>query len=237
MEYCDEEISDERRSFFFKMNFKLLCFAIDRIVQRSKPTKYRRKSEYFSQMQFITARHAMLESVSREIYQNNIIGNVAEAGVYRGEFAKYINVMFPDRKLYLIDTFEGFDARNVKTERKKGFSEGNEDFTQTSIELVLNQMAYKKNCIVKKGFFPETMNNVEDSFCFVSLDMDLYEATLSGLNWFWPRMVNGGVIFVHDCRNQSYIGCRKAVEEFALVNHVGFIVLPDGEGSAVMMKT
>lgn len=46
-----------------------------------------------------------------------------------------------------------------------------------------------------------------------------------------------GVIFVHDCRNQSYIGCRKAVEEFALVNHVGFIVLPDGECSAVMMKT
>lgn len=43
------------------------------------------------------------------IYSNNISGCVAEVGVFQGEFASVINKNFPDRKLYLFDTFEGFD--------------------------------------------------------------------------------------------------------------------------------
>ena len=51
-------------------------------------------------------------------------GSVAECGVYKGEFASVINRCFYDRKLYLFDIFEGFDLRDVETERGlpiKGF--------------------------------------------------------------------------------------------------------------------
>lgn len=50
-------------------------------------------------------RLATLELVSYEINSKNIKGNVAELGVYKGKFARYINKMFPDRNLYLFDTF------------------------------------------------------------------------------------------------------------------------------------
>jgi O-methyltransferase len=66
-------------------------------------------------------------------------------------------VAFPDRKLYLFDTFEGFDERDVKIELKNNYSAGNQDFSNTSVELVLNKMKHKDNCIIKKGFFPETI--------------------------------------------------------------------------------
>lgn len=50
--------------------------------------------------------------------RKNISSSVAEAGVFRGEFAKYINQFFPDRKLYLYDTFEGFNASDMKNDDK-----------------------------------------------------------------------------------------------------------------------
>ena len=48
---------------------------------------------------------------------------MAELGVYRGEFAKEINKVFPDRTLYLFDTFEGFAEQDCDTEVKKGYAE------------------------------------------------------------------------------------------------------------------
>ena len=44
-------------------------------------------------------------------------GECAEAGVFEGDFAKWINQYFPDRKLYLFDTFEGFDMRDIEKEK------------------------------------------------------------------------------------------------------------------------
>lgn len=39
---------------------------------------------------------------------------VAEGGVFQGMFAAEINRYFPKNKLYLFDTFEGFDKRMWK---------------------------------------------------------------------------------------------------------------------------
>jgi hypothetical protein len=43
-------------------------------------------------------------------------GALAELGVYKGNSAKILHLASPMRKLYLFDTFEGFDARDVNTE-------------------------------------------------------------------------------------------------------------------------
>ncbi len=44
-------------------------------------------------------------------------GSVAECGVCMGEFAQYINKYFPEKTLYLFDTFEGFDSGDLDAER------------------------------------------------------------------------------------------------------------------------
>jgi len=68
------------------------------------------------------ARNSTLELCANEIYDKNILGSVAELGVYRGDFAKNINKAFLDRELYLFDTFEGFDERDIETEQLKQYS-------------------------------------------------------------------------------------------------------------------
>lgn len=181
-------------------------------------------------------RISSLELIAEEIYQNNISGNIAELGVYKGDFAKDINAVFSDRKLYLFDTFVGFDSRDVKTELNKNFSDGTQDFSDTSVKSVLAKMIHPENCIVRKGFFPETAKELEETFCFVSIDADLYEPIYLGLNYFYPRLAKGGYIFVHDFNNDLYKGAREAVCKFCKENSVSFFPLSDIGGTAVISK-
>jgi O-methyltransferase len=182
-------------------------------------------------------RTSSLELVANEIYDKNIIGNVAELGVYQGDFAKIINKAFPDRKLYLFDTFEGFDQRDIKTELEKNYSTGNQDFSETSVEIVLAKMENKNNCIIKKGFFPETAEGVNDTFSFVSIDVDLYEPMYKGLCFFYERLNNGGYIMLHDYNNKGYNGVKDALRKFSEEKKVPYFPICDAWGSAIIMKT
>jgi O-methyltransferase len=181
-------------------------------------------------------RLATLELICYEIKKNGIMGNVAELGVYKGKFARYINQHFPDRKLYLFDTFEGFDAKDLSTEKNHAYSIGGQNFSQTSVASVLAEMPFPENCIAVKGFFPASARTIEDSFAFVSLDADLYDPIYSGLEYFYPRLAKGGYVLVHDFNNEGYKGTRKAVEQFCQEENLGFTPLPDSGGSAVIAK-
>ena len=181
-------------------------------------------------------RLSSLELAAAEINNRNLKGNVAELGVYAGGFAKFINDYFPNRTLYLFDTFEGFDKRDVAVEHKNDFSAGSDDFSNTSIEAVLKIMPFPEICIPKKGYFPESALGVEDSFVFVSIDADLYTPIYEGLKFFYPRLVNGGYIFVHDFNNELYKGARKAVEQFCREQNIGFVPIADSAGTAIIIK-
>jgi len=181
-------------------------------------------------------RHSSLELVAKEIYENNIRGNVAELGVFQGDFAKYINQIFPDRKLYLFDTFEGFSENDLQTEKFNKLNHPESDFKNTSVNNVMRKMKYKENCIIKKGFFPETTDGVEDTFVFVNIDVDLSTPIYNGLCWFYPRLAKGGYIFVHDFNEKNWTGAKEGVKKFAKKYSIPYFPLSDSAGSVVFMK-
>ena len=174
------------------------------------------------------ARRECLEKIALLFKEKKIEGAVAELGVYRGDFAKVINGVFPDRKLYLFDTFEGFPEQDMEYELQNNLLLNEVGkLSNTSVDYVLNKMPYKDKCIIQKGYFPETAEGLEESYAFVNIDVDLYKPILAGLEYFWPRMVDNGYIFVHDYFSFSYAGEKKAIDEFAEKNHVGFIPIGD----------
>jgi len=182
-------------------------------------------------------RFSSLELVSNEIYEKNIQGNVAELGVYRGDFAQHINESFPDRKLYLFDTFDGFDKRDIVVEERKLYSKAKEnEFRFDNIDNILSKMKHKEICKIMKGYFPETAKGLKDEFVFVSIDVDLYEPIYNGLKYFYPRLKNGGYIFVHDFNNIEFSGVKKAVKKYSEENKIPYFTLSDGCGSVVLMK-
>lgn len=157
---------------------------------------------------------------------NNICGNVAELGVFQGDTARVINQYFQDKKLYLFDTFEGYDARDINsTKDLEAKKFGAKHLDNTSVELVMNKMPNPNNVIIKKGWFPQTANGLEnEQFCFVDIDVDLYAPTLAGLEFFYPKLVQGGMIMLSYFA--PHIGNKQAVEEFAKTHR--FQVLPLG---------
>lgn len=168
---------------------------------------------------------------------DDLLGSVAELGVYRGGFSKCINELFPNRKLYLFDTFDGFDSRDTMTEEDKSYSNERDDFSDTSVEYVLNQMKYPDKCIIRKGFFPESTKGLEDEkYIFVSIDADLFDPIYFGLKYFYPRLLPGGYIFVHDYNNSAYAGAKEAVRKYSSEFNAPFFPLSDYIGSAVFMK-
>ena len=180
-----------------------------------------------------TARHTFLENFAKVAKERNLAGDVAECGVYRGEFARLINMHFPSKKFYLFDTFESFAAKDMEREIPEVQSFLHV-FINTSVELVLSKMPYAQNCIVRKGWFPQTAKGLEDErFCFVSLDTDLCYPILAGLEFFYPRLVSGGVILVDDYFDPLFQGVLQAVNEFASKNHVSFVPIGDSASIAL----
>lgn len=198
--------------------------------------EYLKRPRQVNKDYFDYVRLSTLELISDEINKKNLKGNVAELGVYKGKFARFINLYFKERKLYLFDTFEGFDERDVDTEMKKGFSSGSQNFSDTSVNSVLKLMPHVKNCIPVKGFFPESAANIKDEFVFVSLDADLYDPIYAGLKFFYPSLAAGGYIFIHDFNNDDYPGVRRAVERFCAEEQISFVPIPDSAGSAIICK-
>jgi O-methyltransferase len=81
------------------------------------------------------------------------------------------------------------------------------DFVNTSVDLVMKKMAHPAKVRIVQGYFPESLQDLDDTFAFVSLDVDLYQPISAGLEWFYDRLSRGGYIFVHDYNNRRYRGC------------------------------
>ena len=175
-------------------------------------------------------RLATLELLCRRL--NMVPGAAAELGVYRGFFARCINQLLPDRKLYLFDSFEGFAEEACATD---SFQAAHRN---TAIDKVLSIMPHPETVTVKPGFFPESLEGLEERFCLVSLDVDFYQTTLDGLRYFWPRMEQGGYLLLHDWGSPKLPGVAKAMSDFEaeLGCRIPSVPLCDVGGSMVLCK-
>lgn len=142
-------------------------------------------------------------------------GDVAELGVYKGDFAFEISRAFPDRQLHLYDSFEGFDGL----------------FTDTSEEYVHSRIPDAK---IHYGYFPGTFE--KHDYAFLSLDVDLYEPTRDALELFYPCMVRKGIILIHDYNSSQFPGVKKAVDEFCKYHDIPLIPVADLHGSVILIK-
>jgi O-methyltransferase len=233
---CNTELPGMIRSIAKGVNYLMGRVLQRRSVFIGASLDYLQRKRVLDKNYFDYIRLSSLELISFEINNKKLEGNVAELGVYKGKFARYINQYFPSRKLYLFDTFEGFNASDVNSEKKNKYSGGDQDFSDTSLESVLKKMPFPGQCEPHKGFFPESAKGLEDKFVFVSLDADLYDPLYAGLSFFYPRLVRGGYIFIHDFNNDSYKGARMAVENYCREQQINYMPLPDSGGSAVIMK-
>jgi O-methyltransferase len=170
-----------------------------------------------------------LERIKKE----RINGSLAEVGVFQGNLSRLLHLLAPDRTLYLFDTFEGFPEQDLES-----FQTGDKRFSETSLELVKKNIGDLTNVVIKQGYFPDTAAGLEqEQFCFVMLDVDLLKPTVAGLNYFYPRLVSGGYMFLHDYNSlESKRAVSRALDAFMADKPERLVDIPDAWGTVFFRK-
>lgn len=170
------------------------------------------------------------------LLEENIIGNVAELGVYKGNsaflLAKYANQI--KSKCYLFDTFNGFDSKDLVN------SDANVNrqlFTDTSLDEV-KSLVGESDIFFIKGFFPDSLNQITEvaPFSLVHIDCDLEKPFKAALNYFYPRLKKGGFLILHDHSSLYWPGATKAISDFFSDKPEFVVPVPDKSGTCVIRK-
>ncbi len=158
-------------------------------------------------------------------------GDLAECGVFRGAsaflMAKAIRRVGGSRSLHLFDSFAGLSA----PEESDGnyWEAGN--LACNRAEVAANLAAFDDLVIFHEGWIPDRFGDVADTrFCFVHIDVDLAQPTRDAFDFFYPRMVSGGLIVCDDYGFETCPGARRAMDEFFADRPEPIVHLPTGQG-------
>ena len=170
-----------------------------------------------------------------QMVKEQIDGDLLEVGVYKGSTATVLASIARKlgRTLYLLDTFEGFAATDLQ-----GIDADKEmNFADTSVEAV-RALVGEANVRFVKGYFPASATHLppEGRYGLVHIDCDLYAPIKSALDYFYPRMVPGGFLIVHDYSSLHWNGAERAVDEFFADKPESVVPLTDNAGSVVIRK-
>lgn len=181
------------------------------------------------------ARLVMFLENAAVLEREGIAGSLAELGVYKGTTARLLHELLPKRRLWLFDTFEGFDERDLAQERKAATFR----FDDTSLEAVLRHVGDTGDVRACKGRFPETAGAVPDDefFALVHLDADLHQPTADALAFFYPRLAPGGFLIMHDYGSGAWTGVAQAVDAFFATRPESIVRIPDKSGTAIVRRS
>lgn len=172
----------------------------------------------------------MVHSVARA--QSRQPGAMAEVGVFEGGSARMICEAKGDTTFHLFDTFEGLPPAS---EHDATAHLNKTNLYACSLESVKQYLQRYPNLFLHKGLFPDSATRVpeDEAFSFAHFDVDLYESTLGCLEYFYPKMIPGGVILSHDY--SILAGVRKAFSEFLDDKPEMLIELPSTQCLVVKM--
>lgn len=158
---------------------------------------------------------------------SHLPGDLAECGVFRGAtilpVGLYLRQNEIDKTVFGFDSFEGFDdsvdvdialgGEQDPTKRVGGFSNTSYD----EIRAKVGRLNLAGKITLVGGYFRDTLSKFsDDRFCFVHLDCDIYESYRECLEFFYPRVVDGGIILLDEYNDPPWPGCNKAVDEFLI---------------------
>lgn len=159
----------------------------------------------------------------------NVPGDIAECGVYKGATAWFICAFIREhglnKALHVFDSFEGLS----KPEKEDGayWAAGDLATGEAACRNNLSPFDFVK---YYKGWIPGRFAEVETTrFCFVHIDVDLYEPTFDSVSFFYERLNKGGIMICDDYGFDTCPGVKKAVDDFFAGKTETVIMLTTGQ--------
>ncbi len=167
-------------------------------------------------------------------HASKLDGDFVDCGVNTGLFSRavmeYIQFEKLNKTYYLLDTFEGMDPRysndyEMARHSKIGY--------QSNIGLYeqAQQTFANFNAKIIKGAVPDTLNEVTtNKVAYLSIDMNCVLPEVAALDFFWNKMVSGGIIVLDDYAYPGAEDQRIAHDKFAESKGVKILCLPTCQG-------
>lgn len=171
-------------------------------------------------------------------------GKLVECGCWKGLssylICNYIHEYdsgFQGQGFFVIDSFEGLskpskmdkitDLGVTGKEQESGASFGT---FAASMQEVKNALSEFPKITYIKGWIPSVFKNMpEEKYKFVHIDVDLYEPVHGSVEYFYPRLVDGGVIVFDDYGSLLWPGAKKAVDAYCTTNNISLLRLSTGQ--------
>lgn len=167
-------------------------------------------------------------------------GDFVECGVNKGFLSsaimEYLDWNSLDRTFYLMDTFSGIDENYVSPEgRASGILERNmTGFYTKDFEEVKKNFSQWKNIQFIRGSIPDTLIEVKtDSVAYLHIDMNNPLPEVAAFNYFWERLVPGGLILFDDYAYKGYEAQNEAMDEAVCKKNIKILSIPTGQGLVI----
>lgn len=157
---------------------------------------------------------------------DDVPGETAECGVWVGASSWFICQHFAGqgRQHHVFDSFEGLSEPSAVD--GEFWRAGDYRVSEETVNKTLAGFDYT----LHRGWIPERFVDVADrAFCFVHLDVDLYQPTYDSLAFFYERLSPGGVLVCDEYGFQNCPGATKAVDEFMTDKPEAVIHVPTGQ--------
>lgn len=147
--------------------------------------------------------------IRKKSYLSNIEGDIVECGVWRGGYSIFLTHLFPLKKIYVCDSYEGFQPLDQAT-YDYAYERHVPSYTQSphgplAISLQEVQNNFKEygvdteNVEYVKGFVNQTLPTLPiKQISILRIDVDSFSATLDVLNELYDKVVEGGIIIFDD---------------------------------------
>ena len=133
-------------------------------------------------------------------------GDIIECGTWKGGCATNLSLVckITGRKLRIYDSFEALPDGEPNDRYAKGYKKG--DFTGTLEEVKENIRKHGaiEGCEFVKGWFKDTLPQIEGSILLAFLDVDLEASLHTCVRWIWPHLVEKGFIFIDEAVAVDY---------------------------------
>lgn len=161
--------------------------------------------------------------------KRDIAGPVVEVGVATGGTTalacRFLSRLKASKEYYCLDTYSGFVQSQLETDHKLGLTpEHDRMFSDNSLDNVRNNLrgwGIQRNINFVQGDIC-TMDEakIPDGISVCLLDVDLRDPIYEGLKRLRPKMADGGIILVDDCKaSTSWVGANVGYSDY--VKEVG----------------
>jgi Macrocin-O-methyltransferase (TylF) len=165
-------------------------------------------------------------------------GDFIECGVWRGFLSRavmeYVDFASLPKHFYLMDTYRGLVPEYIsQAEKQHGIDQIHYDDTYEAVKATFKDFP---NVNIVQGPIPETLPLVNtDQVCYLHIDMNNVKPEIAAAEYFWPKIVSGGVMILDDYGFMSHIEQKRAFDQFAQEHGIQILSLPTGQGLIIKL--